>query len=179
MILHPLRSELNWPVGPKEPLDFTVAHGSSSGQGRNESGLRWKVASHLLDFFMCWRDKSMRSAGPFAESLEAKSLLEEMSKLLDAAAKDKTFISTAPHLTLLDRGWYNKHLKPLMVRWMMLWLSGRAVGADQNNVDVYLAHGAMESPPEVIQELKKKLSDASMKMLNLSHIWVVHYYHLY
>ena len=95
-----------------------------------------------------------------------------MSELLDAAAKEKTFVSTAPHLTLLDRGWYNTHLKPLMVRWMMLWLSGRAVGADQNHVAVYLTHGALESPPEVIRELKTKLSDASMKMLNLSHVWI-------
>lgn len=23
MILHPLRSELNWPLGQKQPLDFT------------------------------------------------------------------------------------------------------------------------------------------------------------
>ena len=23
LILHPLKSELNWPLGPKEPLDFT------------------------------------------------------------------------------------------------------------------------------------------------------------
>ncbi len=47
IILHPLKSELNWPLGMKEPLDFTR---SSIG-----NGLRWGIPSHLLDaiFFCC------------------------------------------------------------------------------------------------------------------------------
>lgn len=41
IILHPLKSELNWPLGLKEPLDFT--------RSRAGNGLRWSLPSHLLD----------------------------------------------------------------------------------------------------------------------------------
>ena len=40
-LLHPLKSELNWPLGLKEPLDFT--------RSRAGNGLRWSLPSHLLD----------------------------------------------------------------------------------------------------------------------------------
>ena len=39
LVLHPLRSELNFPVGPKEQLDFAP--------------MRWHVALHLLDGWLC------------------------------------------------------------------------------------------------------------------------------
>jgi hypothetical protein len=47
IILHPLKSELNWPLGAKEPLDFT--------RSRTGNGLRWSLPSHLLDaiFSVC------------------------------------------------------------------------------------------------------------------------------
>jgi hypothetical protein len=41
VLLHPLKSELNWPLGHKEPLDFT--------RSRIEKGIRWNIPSHLLD----------------------------------------------------------------------------------------------------------------------------------
>jgi hypothetical protein len=41
ILLHPLKSELNWPLGHKEPLDFT--------RSRVENGLRWNIPGHLLD----------------------------------------------------------------------------------------------------------------------------------
>jgi hypothetical protein len=46
IILHPLKSELNWPLGTKDPLDFTSS--------RAGVGLRWSIPSHLLDaIFSC------------------------------------------------------------------------------------------------------------------------------
>lgn len=41
VILHPLKSELNWPLGAKDPLDFTLT--------RSFKGLRWSIPNHLLD----------------------------------------------------------------------------------------------------------------------------------
>ena len=41
-----LHSELNWPLGAKEPLDFT--------RSRMGNGFRWSIPSHLLDaIFSC------------------------------------------------------------------------------------------------------------------------------
>jgi hypothetical protein len=46
ILLHPLKSELNWPLGVKAPLDFT--------QSQSGSGARWAIPSHLLDaIFTC------------------------------------------------------------------------------------------------------------------------------
>lgn len=46
LILHPLKSELNWPLGVKQPLDFT--------RSKVGMGLRWSIPSHLLDaIFSC------------------------------------------------------------------------------------------------------------------------------
>lgn len=45
LILQPLKSELNWPLGVKRPLDFTRARaGSQLGDG-----IRWQVPFHLLE----------------------------------------------------------------------------------------------------------------------------------
>ena len=41
LILHPLKSELNWPLGQKLPLDFT--------RSRAGFGLRWQIPFHILD----------------------------------------------------------------------------------------------------------------------------------
>ena len=41
LILHPLKSELNWPIGEKEPIDFAKC--------KLGVGLRWDVQWHLLD----------------------------------------------------------------------------------------------------------------------------------
>ena len=58
LILHPLRSELNWPLGPKVPLDLTEPAPSSTTtgggggarlKGIHAGGLRWAVAFALLD----------------------------------------------------------------------------------------------------------------------------------
>ena len=37
LILHPLKSELNWPLGQKHALDFT------RGVSSTDNGLRWEV----------------------------------------------------------------------------------------------------------------------------------------
>jgi len=40
LILHPLRSELNWPLGVRRPLDFTSE--------KHAVGMRWELPLHLL-----------------------------------------------------------------------------------------------------------------------------------
>ena len=60
MILHPLKSELHWPIGNKVPLDFT----SSPNPG--DQGLRWRLPLHLLDaVFYC-----TGNVGPAVTSLQ-------------------------------------------------------------------------------------------------------------
>lgn len=69
VILHPLKSELNWPLGLKEPLDFT--------RSRSGTGLRWNIPSHLLDgIFSCC---GVPILADIADSRQASTLLVTIS----------------------------------------------------------------------------------------------------
>ncbi len=61
LILHPLKSELNWPLGQKEPLDFT--------RSRAGNGLRWNLPGHLLDAILSC--SGMAILAEMADSKEA------------------------------------------------------------------------------------------------------------
>ena len=48
IVLHPLKSELNWPLGGKVPLDFTT--------DKDLPGMRWLLPFHALDPFLPLRE---------------------------------------------------------------------------------------------------------------------------
>lgn len=49
LLLHPLRSELHWPLGARQPLDFTrPAAQQPRGPDTDDRGLRWQIPLHLL-----------------------------------------------------------------------------------------------------------------------------------
>lgn len=45
VILHPLKSELNYPIGPREPLDFTDNKAGKVREGQKEGARTWVLAS--------------------------------------------------------------------------------------------------------------------------------------
>ena len=49
LILHPLKSELNWPLGRREPLDFT--------HSKLGDGLRWELPFFLMDALFYVRER--------------------------------------------------------------------------------------------------------------------------
>ena len=68
LLLHPLKSELNWPLGLKIPLDFTR---STSSKAKDEKchGYRWVMPGYLLDaVFSC---SGMAVTADIADSKEA------------------------------------------------------------------------------------------------------------
>ena len=103
LILHPLKSELNWPIGKKVPLDFSR---SSAG-----AGLRWQLPYHLLDSLFYWTRGTMTVH--FEESRTALSTLEAIKKCIDEGVKDK-LVQTTPHLVLLEKSFYDQKLKTLL-----------------------------------------------------------------
>lgn len=44
LLLHPLKSELNWPIGEKHPIDYTRSK-------KFGIGLRWDLQWHLIVSF--------------------------------------------------------------------------------------------------------------------------------
>lgn len=109
LLLHPLKSELNWPLGKKIPLDFT-----SSKLG---PGLRYEVPFHLLDGLL-W-SLSDRLVVPFHESREAMKLLAKVRAAVEKGLKAKVLQRT-PHLALLSPPFYHREIRPLLASWAML-----------------------------------------------------------
>lgn len=78
LILHPLKSELNFPIGRKEPLDLT--------QNRMGRGLRWELPHALLDavFYALdvARGNTPRLTVPLLASREAETVLNNLKDVI-------------------------------------------------------------------------------------------------
>ena len=164
IILHPLKSELNWPLGAKEPLDFT--------RSRVASGLRWGVPSHLLDaIFSCC---GVPIVADIADSRGASQLLKELQAVIDEGFRTLQ-LQRSPHLTLLSKSFYDSRLKILLARWLLLWLRARKVPSFSDEEIIEFLMVGKSSRESTLEKLKKNLSDDHVKMLNLSHDWLVSY----
>ena len=118
LILHPLKSELNWPLGQKEPLDFT--------RSRAGNGLRWNLPGHLLDAILSC--SGMPILAEMADSREASKLrtlwrlqnglksniiivifvaviIEELKSIV-AEGLSTLSLQTTPHLALISKNFY-------------------------------------------------------------------------
>ena len=95
LILHPLKSELNWPLGLKEPLDFTMS--------RIGNGLRWHLPSHLLDAVFCCC--GMPVLADIADSKAAGIILDDLRVSLDEGFSTLQ-LQRSPHLALLSKSFY-------------------------------------------------------------------------
>lgn len=140
VLLHPLRSELNFPIGLKHPIDMT--------------GHRWLLPIHLLDAIFFFQrgcacedvqtllrlatsslaatasnTKYSTTGGvdPFEEeeaALKASTRAAALGSVRAAIAKgfaDRS-LQREPHLVLLDTGYYEAELLPALVPWLQLWL---------------------------------------------------------
>ena len=67
LLLHPLKSELNFPIGDKHKLDFSPE--------------RWTCAIHALDAVFYLERKSM--SVPFHQSGRAHKILDELQKVIE------------------------------------------------------------------------------------------------
>ena len=158
LILHPLKSELNWPIGMKDPIDYS--------RSKIGTGLRWDLFWHLLDaiFYASYGKMSVA----FKDSREALTILEQISAVVRQGIADKTMQHT-PHLVLLNRGFYHTHLKPLMARWQLLYLRAKRLPkVDDRFLISYMVNGPLKDR-EAASQCHVGLEDDYMKMLNLSH----------
>jgi hypothetical protein len=132
MLLHPLKSELNWPIGKqKSPLDFTTATSARPG------GLRWAVPFHMIDalFLAAPLDSTVAgaasdggavraayTAAPCAASLSvsARETLDDLARAIALGHRERVLQSN-PHLVVLSAAFYHVSIKPLLARWMLEW----------------------------------------------------------
>lgn len=158
LILHPLKSELNWPIGHKDPIDFS--------RSRLGMGLRWDLFWHLIDgiFFA----KTGKMSVDFEDSREALTLLQQIASVINRGIVDKQMQHT-PHLVLLNKPFYHKELKPLMARWQLLYLRNKRLPTvEDKHLLSYMIQGPTKDK-EAASAVHVALDDEYMKMLNLSH----------
>ena len=158
LLLHPLKSELNWPMGHKDPIDFS--------RGKLGIGLRWDLFWHLLD--PVFYATSGKMSVEFKDSREALTILDQIAGLIRRAISDKHMQST-PHLILLNRKFYQRELKPLFARWQLLYLRHKRLPTvEDRHLISYMVNGPLKDE-KAASAVHVALDDEYMKMLNLSH----------
>ena len=126
LLLHPLRSELNFPIGERLPLDFSPE--------------RWTCAIHALDAVFYLERGAMSVA--FHQSGRAHRTLDELKAVIEDGYA-KRALQRSPHLVLLNLEWYHEQMRPVMAKWMMLWLEANHVGGlTPRQVELYIMGGA-------------------------------------
>ena len=106
LLLHPLKSELNWPLGVKKALDFTFPTAGCSGASA-APGMRWLVALHILDalFFV----STGKTCNDVSDSATAEKMLGDLRKAVMQGVAEKV-IQVTPHIVVLDPRYFNKSL---------------------------------------------------------------------
>ena len=158
LLLHPLKSELNWPVGHKDVIDFS--------RTRLGSGLRWDVFWHLIDGIFYATTGKMSVA--FKDSREAITILDQISSVIRRGIAEK-FMQQTPHLVLLDRKFYHAELKPLLARWQLIYLRNKRLPTvEDKHLIAYMVDGPLKNKAAA-SAAHVALDDDFMKLLNQSH----------
>lgn len=163
LLLHPLRSELNFPIGAKKPLDL--------------SPHRWELPIHLLEAVFFTETGILPSA--FRDSSTAHAVLLKIKKVIEYGIRNR-FLQTSPHLVLLDQAFYFDKLKPLLAAWVLLWLRAKGfveAGVPDDIVKTFLINGPTSQEDdaalfEISQQVLLSHRTEQKKMLNLAHDWL-------
>lgn len=164
IILHPLKSELNWPLGAKEPLDFT--------RSRLGNGLRWSIPSHLLDaIFSCC---GLPILADIADSKKATEILDQLDGVIKHGFETLQLLKS-PHLAVVSKNYYETQMKPVLIRWLIIWLRARKLPTLTDDEIFEFLNVGNKSSPIIMQHIRNVLSDDHVKMLNLGHDWIESY----
>ena len=128
LILHPLKSELNFPLGEKHALDCS------------DAGERWTLPIHILDAIFY---SGFGRASAFEARGVALDILRRIGGVLAEGYSVKA-LQRLPHVTLLNPQWYHANLKPLMAEWIYLWLQKQHLhGISRQETVTYILEGAV------------------------------------
>jgi hypothetical protein len=169
LLLHPLKSELNWPLGVKEALDLTLPPKDSPGNddgSRKWAGLRWQLSFHLIDAVLYCSRK--RTTFDYSDNASATRVLVALFSAFESGLTER-IVQGTPHLVLVDRQFYTKTLQSIFAQWILVWLADKGVsGLPQNSILAYIQNSSAAGK-EILSAVKKSCSDHSLKLLNLCH----------
>ena len=136
-VLHPLRSELNWPLGKKVALDLGFSKIEEDDDeeepietAENDSFMtaRWNIPLHLIDGLLSstpisCENSDRRPALVYEthKSKVASKLLAELADIIKEGAKEND-VQLFPHLQLLRQEFYHEKLKSRLIVWLMIFV---------------------------------------------------------
>jgi len=155
MILHPLKSELNFPIGPKEPLP--------------DSPMRWKFPIYLLSFFL----KAGKDVG--AQTYDALTerqveIIYKMREVLNNGANDGS-VQRRPHWVLVSAKFYTNKLLPLFVDLSLLYCDKSGIDSTQSWVRLYLDAEKVSTKSEEARAFLNS-SEQDRGRLNMIRVWL-------
>ena len=79
-------------------------------------------------------------------SIVADAVLEEIAIAVQEGC-DAQVMQSTPHIVLCDKRYYHSDLKPLLARWLLVWLSDKGIrGIDQDSLLTYVVSGVRGDP---------------------------------
>ncbi|CUF98858.1 Hypothetical protein, putative [Bodo saltans] len=159
MLLHPLKSELNFPIGAKRELDFQP--------------IRWKLPIHLLDIIYSFHTR--RLSTHMRDAPETPAIV---TKFREAVAKGlkQNVLQEMPHLILLNAPFYEAELKPILIDWLMLFVKAQHLAGltDEETKNYMYQRPTKKKEPELVAKIEA-LDPYHIKVLNLSFEWINSY----
>jgi len=168
LILHPLKSELNWPMGRKDPLDFT------------RKGIRWDIAFFLIDGMMQGSGAST-STSNLEDSMGARKIIEELKREMTKGIEENE-VQVTPHMVIVSPSFYHQKIKLLIAKWGIHYLRMKKVVGDEKMLLQYIMGGNGNSTADynqqqqVLSSLKLSgLGQDQVQILNLMKEWICSY----
>jgi Ca2+-binding EF-hand superfamily protein len=160
-ILHPLKSELNWPLGVREPLDLTYP-----------VGLRWQLPWHICDAVLQYQNGG-KTADDWTSTPLALEVLRDVTAAIDDGLKARALLAT-PHVVLLNPAFYLKRLMPPLARWTYVFLNDKGFrGLNEQEIVQFLILGTGKAEDMLrTQTTAFHFDDVQVKLLNLARDWL-------
>ncbi|KAE9011489.1 hypothetical protein PF007_g10769 [Phytophthora fragariae] len=153
VLLHPLRSELNFPIGNKFPIDLAAN--------------RWELPIYLIDAVLASPNTSKDPTG----------LIPRLHAVLDEGYAAHT-LQRFPHLVLLDMEFYEARMLPLLseiaIEWLLkLFRMGKMeVSVDRIKYYLECPRAELHTDATLRADIENGLSESSIKLLNLARDWL-------
>ena len=122
MVLHPLRSELNFPIGSKHELQLARAPEEEELLRREEDDARyrWMLPMHMLDAVMAALEEPV-SYPDMLNKPGARETVGKLKRVVEVGVRD-CHVSRTPHFTLLQKNFYDERMRPELASWAMLFV---------------------------------------------------------
>ena len=175
LLLHPLRSELNFPIGSKIAL--------------KPSPERWELPLHLLDAVFFSESKFL-SQPAMRDNAEAASVLKSIEDAIQLGYREKA-LQRSPHLVLLSERFYKAHLLLPLAHWTLLYLRTKGLSS-QNGAHLHkqsvspsssalaTVHGDSDVLNLLVFGWQKRVpehaflyySESTRQLIHLAHNWL-------